>query len=147
MQLLALIMQEAADGGSVQLDPVLAAMASAIAALFAYTTWLARGRIERCEKREDSMLTADAERTSTLRELAAASAKSADVTADAVVAGTGAIDESRRNGAKLDDIARTMAAHSQNDADLRRSVDELRNSIDRLAGLNPPPSRRRPSGS
>lgn len=92
------------NGNGVELDPALAAAYGAIGALFGLVTWLAKGRIERCERREDALLNADSEKNITLRELVATVGKSADVTQNAVTAANGAIEESKRNGTKLDTL-------------------------------------------
>jgi len=108
----------AAQAANPGLDPALVSAYGAIGALFGLVTWLAKGRIERCEKREDTMLTADSEKTATMRELAAAVNKAADVTANAVSAATGAVEESKRNGGKLDALTSGMG-------ELRREVERL----------------------
>jgi hypothetical protein len=124
--------------GDLALDPALAAAYGAIGALFGLVTWLAKGRIERCEKREDTMLAADAEKTTTLRELVTAVSKSADVTASAVTAANGAVEESRRNGARLESLGGTLDAVNTAVGNLSRTVADLSRTIERLPDSSQP---------
>ena len=109
---LAMVAGQAVTGSPVDGDAI--PYVAAIGALFSLVTWLAKGRIERCEKREDKMLDADSDKTTTLRELGAAVGKAADITGGAVTAATGAIEESRRNGVKLDALTAAVTELSRN---------------------------------
>jgi hypothetical protein len=112
----------AAQTQGVSVDPELAAAYAAIGALFGLLSWMVKGRIERCEKREDTLLTADTDKTSTMRDLAATVTKAADVAASAVAASNAAVEESRRNGQKLDALLPSVA-----------EVRELRTVISNMA--------------
>ena len=113
----------------IPIDPETAAAYGAIGALFSLLTWLVKGRIDRCDKQQDSMLTTTTEQTATMRELGAAVNKAADVATGAVAIGTTAFDETKRNGAKLDAIAveqRDCHAHIKTElAELRRDIERL----------------------
>jgi hypothetical protein len=116
------------DGG-IPLDPALAAAYGAIGALFGLVTWLTKGRIERCEKREDTLLAADSDKTTTLRDLAATVTKAADVAAAAVHASNMTMEETKRNGARIDALASAVVPEVREirttATDLARRVDEL----------------------
>jgi hypothetical protein len=97
-----------AQTASPGLDPALVSAYGAISALFGLLTWMAKGRIERCEKREDKILDTAGEQTGTMRELAAAVNKAADVTGDAVEATSKSADELKMVSGKLDTALGTI---------------------------------------
>lgn len=118
----------AANSG-VQLDPALAAAYGAIGALFGLVTWLAKGRIERCENREDKMLGADSDKTATMKELSSAVAKAAEVTVSAVSAANIAVEESRRIGGKVDGVQSAVGQLASTVSDLSHEIRRLSDQL------------------
>lgn len=122
----------AAENG-VSLDPALAAAYGAIGALFGLVTWLAKGRIERCEGREDKLLGADSDKTATMRELATVVSKATDVTSAAVAAANSTLEETKRNGVKLDRLEGIYNAVVPDVRDTKAKVDDLGKRFDDLS--------------
>lgn len=108
------ILVQSTGSGSIPIDPALGAAYGAIGALFGLVTWLAKGRIERCEKREDKILYTEAEKTTTIRELSQVVAKAAEVAAMAT-------EESKRNGQKLDALQSQVTGLATSVADATRT--------------------------
>lgn len=106
--------------GGVSLDPALAAAYGAIGALFGLVTWLAKGRIERCEGREDKLLTADADKTATIRELSTGIAKVGDTVTSIVAA-------LNSNGQRIEQL--TTHCNTEN-REMRNAVDALARRVD-----------------
>lgn len=119
------VLVQATTGGSIPIDPALGAAYGAIGALFGLVTWLAKGRIERCEKREDKILDTEAEKTTTIREQTQVVAKSAEVAALAIEESKKATEESKRNGQKLDALQSQFATVARHVTELTRNVARL----------------------
>lgn len=107
-----------ATGNSIPIDPALGAAYGAIGALFGLVTWLAKGRIERCEKREDKMLDNESEKTTTIRELTQVVGKAAEV-------GAMAMEESKKNGQKLDALQTQFTTVASALTDVARQVTRM----------------------
>lgn len=108
--------------GGVSLDPALVAAYGAISALFGLVTWLAKGRIERCENREDKLLTADADKTLTIRELTTTVAKVGDIAAGVVTA-------INSNGQRIETLTTNCSTDNK---DMRNTIDALSRRIDQF---------------
>lgn len=127
MSLPTLVLQDQVAG--INVDPIVAMMAAAISALFTALMLSVRGRTEVCEAerksaqtRIETLLTSDAEKTSTLRELGATVSKSAEVTIAAVSAAQSALEESGKNGRKLDQVLTELAAGRSESSALRQQL-------------------------
>lgn len=105
------LLQAAADGPSATVWYALfTAMAGAIAALFAALSVSWKGRTDRCEKREDTLLTTSTEATATLREAATQTARAATIAEKAVEVATESKTATARNGEKIDGLSAEMRA-------------------------------------
>lgn len=118
--------------GGISVDPIIALMSGAISALFTALMLTMRGRTELCEgerktgqERLEKLLTSDAEKTSTLRELGSAVSKTADVTLASVAAAQSAHEESGKNGRKLDQVLVELSASRGEVSSLRQQLADL----------------------
>lgn len=131
-----LLLQE--SGNAIEIDGTLAAAYGAISALFTFLMWSVRNDKARCEKREDDckareveMWNLDKEKTIVVKDQTAATLKAAEVTSAAVTAATMSLEETRKNGAKLESLATHVTV-------LQAAMTELTTTLERQGSTRTP---------